>query len=143
MLSAGEPRTSLLAEMSDQDDRYPNTVFSRRVADRRTMDYISVQVHADWPKVGGRPVRFSEIRNKSERVSVFNLISAIKDFLERCLMADLELVEVRTGCIKITFLICSPITVDDVSRAMSQLKDNEDRYRVIGVDARVGMQRLI
>lgn len=143
MLSAGEPRKSLLVEMRDHDDRYPNTVFSKKVADRRTMDYISVQVHADWPRVEGRPVRFSEIPNKSERASVFNLISAIRDFLERCLMADLELVEVRTGCIKVTFMICSPITAGDVTRAMRLLRDNEDRYRVIGVDARVGMQRLI
>jgi len=143
MISTGEDRRSLLSELRDEDDRYPNTVFSKSVTDRRTMDYIAVQISADWPKENGKPVRFNEISTKSERVGVLNLILAIRDFLERCLMADLELVEIRTGCIKATFRVCSPITDGDVSYAMQLLKNNEDRYKVVGVNARVGMRRII
>jgi hypothetical protein len=143
MISEATSYRSLMVDFGEDDSRFTNTVFRRPVPNRKEMDYVAVQMNAHWPKEGGRHVRFNEIPKRSEKVAVFSLISGIRDLLEQSLMAELDLVEIRTGCIKVTFRVCSPVTDSDLFSAWQLLKSNQDTYRVVDFSARIGMRRVI
>ena len=138
----GDPRGELFATLGDNDKRFPNIVYFKPVLDRRSVDYVSVHLDLEWPSDRTGPLLFNEIADEKQKLPIFNLIYSLKSYLERALMTELDLIEIRTGCIKVVFRINDPVQQSSVVSGLDSLLKNKERYRAFEASARVGERKV-
>ncbi|WP_193170223.1 hypothetical protein [Nisaea nitritireducens] len=137
-----ESRAQIFSALGDNNNRFPHFVYFQPVPKRREIDYISVVLDVEWPSNKGGPLLFKEIEDAKEKIPIFNLIYSLKSFLERTLIAELELIEIRTGCINVVFHIKDPVPHVSLVAGLDRLLDNKERYRAFDVSARLGNRRV-
>ncbi|MER0237149.1 hypothetical protein [Fulvimarina sp. MAC8] len=137
-----DPRSELFAMLGENDDRFPNMVYFYPVPNRQEIDYVSVHIDADWPSDRNGPVLFKDIEKKYEKIPIFNIIYSIKSFLERSLISELKIIEIRTGCVKVVFTLESLVPSSSVIAGLDNLLANKQRYRAFEASARVGKRRV-
>lgn len=126
-----------VADGLDQDPRF-NKVIYQRSTDRRSdgagrVNTLTVVFNLDWP-IENAPVSLEESLPKT---AVAAAIFRVQDFLERRLMAKLNLLDIHAGCVRVRYEAPQGISPWSVVSALQALQAVADSYSVMDAKAHI------
>lgn len=114
-------------------------------ADRRSsgerVNSVTVVLNLVWPGKLGRPSdneAYDAIQVERLGKAVFKL----KGFIERILAEDIQLLDVRNGCVRVRFRLPDEVDVETVHLAVEGVWANRELYDVVSVEGHVGGRAL-
>jgi hypothetical protein len=102
--------------------------------DGQASNFITVIFNLDWPD---KNLSFAQTSLQSRLDAIGSELFRVKSFLERHLMRDLSVLDIRTGCIWVRYAIDGEVDRDVVSDAMSALMRNRQFYSVTNISAHI------
>ncbi len=128
-------RQTLLKKLVENKSQFPCIAYKNSKIKVDEIDRITVVVDSEWPLKNGQPLPISDFQSDTARNATLNLILSIQSFLERYLMNELELVEIRTGCIKVVFCLKEggDVSPKSFKRASELLLENYERYKATSI----------
>jgi hypothetical protein len=131
-------RADFLLGFAENKPSLPGMIYSvaaGRRADR--LDIVTVIFALDWPTERGHPLPASQLRTSTKLQAVASEIYRVKGFLERQLLAQVRLFDVRVGCIRVRYSIEGGAETDQVERALKSLIDKKEFYSVSSASGNV------
>ncbi len=102
--------------------------------DGQASNFITVIFNLDWPS---KNPSFAQTPLQPRLDAIGSELFRVKSFLERHLMCELSVLDIRTGCIWVRYAIDGGVDRGIVAGAMSALMRNKQYYSVTNVSAHI------
>lgn len=133
-------RNALISKIAESYSSRPGYIYrsgSQFESGLARPNSLSVVFSIDWPKIRGEPVATSEIRNDSRLLATIITIQRAKDFLERHMLEELHIWDIKPGCIRVRYLLPDNVSAENVREAISALLAVRDSFDVMAASAHV------
>lgn len=125
-------RSALISELANSPSSRPGYIYrssEQAESGAARPNSITVFFSVDWPRLRGQPITVSQIRENNKLMAAVVTIQRAKDYLERQLLEEIRVWDIKPGCIRVRYLLPDGISranVGDAIRALSNLKDSFD-----------------
>jgi hypothetical protein len=134
-----DARDSFFSNLAESNTSLPGMIYSAapsRLGEH--LDIVTVVFKLDWPMERGTPTRPAELYESTKLQAITSEIFRVKDFLERLLLTEVRLFDVRVGCVRVRYSIEGRMDRNSVGDALQALIDKKDFYSVSSVFGNVG-----
>ena len=135
-----EVRQMFLARLAEARQNIPGIIYSSgpdRREDGARVNSITVIFCFDWPTEKGRPLSSNSLMQSANMAAVGGAIFRVKDFLERQLMEEIDVLDIRPGCVRVRFKLSDEIDIEAVDSALAALDASKDNFDVTSVAGHV------
>ncbi|WP_213772867.1 hypothetical protein [Bradyrhizobium sp. dw_78] len=130
-------RRSFLSEIAEHPANFARTIYSAPTRAPEKANTITVVFDLEWPEERGKPINSRLIYESTKLKAIGSEIFRVKEFLERRLLATLDLLDIRVGCIRVRYVIREGVDRFLVRSALRSLVENKDAYSVTSVSGNV------
>lgn len=137
-------RQAFLNEIARNTPRFPRMIYSAgsdRIAEGK-IDTVTIVLDLDWPMGNAPEPTASDLLNSVEKAIVAGTIFRVKDFLERQLMAEISLLDIRAGCVRVRYRTPDGLSFNAVLAALRALMENRELFSVLEAKANIGGQAV-
>ena len=101
--------------------------------------HIKVVFDLDWP--ADHPI-VGDLGHKDFQHAVGGTIFRVKGLIEQSLLQEIELYDIKVGCITVRFRVLEPVTQALMRAALARLWDTRKLYSVIDVSGHINGRAL-
>ncbi|MEZ5529721.1 MAG: hypothetical protein R3E57_07270 [Porticoccaceae bacterium] len=106
-------------------------------SDGSPVNTVTVRLALEWPLKKGKPLDTKYLSSSFEMAVAASEIYRVKNYLESRMGEDINVLDIRTGCINVRFSLPDDVDVSMVKQAVTSLSNNKDIYGVLCVDGNV------
>jgi hypothetical protein len=132
-----ETRNRFLSEIAENTTNLPGMIYAASERPAGGVNVLTVVFGLEWPKKRGQPVDSKNLYESARLQAIASEIFRVKDFLERRLLTEVNLLDIRIGCVRVRYAIEGQIDRSSVHSAMRSLLDHRDLYSVTSVSGNV------